>query len=190
MTGTTITGSYSSEVVLSDPATQNPATVAVGASITAAGIALLGEAGTAWTVTNYGAVQGTGTGSAGVGLLSGGVISNTSTGSLTAYNDGVYVNGGTAAVTNAGLMSGTGSSGAGIVLLAGGSVTNLSGGVISGNQASGTGVILSDGGTVDNQQNATISAGGDGIFADTTVASVTNQGSMHGGATALYLAHL
>ena len=187
MTATTITGSHSSEVVLSNAATQNPATVAVGASISAAGIALLGESGTAWTVTNYGTVQGTGTGSAGVALFGGGVISNMSTGSLTAYTDGVYVKGGTGTVTNAGSISGTGTSGVGIVLLTGGSVTNLALGIISGNQTAGAGVVLSDGGAVDNQQNGTISGGNDGVFAATTAASVTNLGSIHGSVNAVYL---
>lgn len=107
MTGTTISGVHLSSVTLSNAATENPATVASGAAITAAGIALLGEAGTVWTLTNYGVVLGTGTGSAGVALMGGGTISNTSTGSIAGATDAVYVNGGPGIVTNAGSISGT-----------------------------------------------------------------------------------
>jgi hypothetical protein len=60
MSGTVFSGTYTNGVVLSDPATQNPATVAASGYITntaSAGIALYGEAGFAWTVTNYGTVE-------------------------------------------------------------------------------------------------------------------------------------
>src|SRR6185312_6143854 len=58
----TLTGTYTATVVLSNPATQNPATIAATGlidvnSTTAEAVGILGNSGTAWTVTNQGTVE-------------------------------------------------------------------------------------------------------------------------------------
>jgi hypothetical protein len=63
MTGTTISGSYLTTTTLDDPATQNPATIASGATLLATGTpgayaALYAAAGTNWTITNFGSIEG------------------------------------------------------------------------------------------------------------------------------------
>jgi len=120
MAGTIFSGTYANGVILTDPAAQNPATVAATGYVydtVSAGVALLGEVGFAWTVTNLGTINGKAAGGVGVKLDSGGSV----------INFGTIEAGGIA-----------------VSLSAGGSVTNGAGGV-----ARGEAVVFADaGGTV------------------------------------------
>ena len=65
MAGTIISGSHLTGIVLSNAATENPATIAAGGYVTNTttaygGDAVFGLAGTAWRVTNLGTVNATG----------------------------------------------------------------------------------------------------------------------------------
>jgi hypothetical protein len=136
-------------------------------------------------------------------LAPGGVLSNASTGTITA-SDGNAVYGeasGAATVVNAGVIAGDGY---GIVLDAGGSVTNHSGGAISGGNdgilgQSGAvtvvnagsiagsdvnGILLSPGGRVTNQSGGAIS-GVDGIEGEDV--AVVNAGGITGTADGVLL---
>ena len=145
MTGTIFSGSYSSGIVLSDPATQNPATIAarsyVGNSGTAVahnGDAVYGAAGTVWNLLNYGSiVSDSGISlSAGVSMQSGGVVANGSAGSIVGQLAGVLISGAAGTIANFGAIAG---SAYGVLLSAGGRVTNGQSGssteVISGARA-------------------------------------------------------
>jgi Hint domain len=158
MTGTTISGTYMNGVTLSNAATQNPATIATATTVAAAGTpgeytALYAEAGTAWTITNYGLIEATTGPGTGISLASDSLVLNTSSGiidgasygieltaggtavnqgTILAGSNGIDASGGSATVVNAGSIIGSGT-GNGIGLLAGGSVTNQGGGLISGN---------------------------------------------------------
>jgi hypothetical protein len=59
--GIVYTGTYVNGIVLSDPATQNPATVAAGSFVSASygPAAIFGAPGYSWTVTNLGTVNTT-----------------------------------------------------------------------------------------------------------------------------------
>ncbi|HEU0155476.1 MAG TPA: hypothetical protein VFQ82_05345, partial [Stellaceae bacterium] len=75
MAGTTYHGTYVNGIVLSNPATQNPATIAATGYVSKNGFALVGARGTAWTVSNLGTINGNGT--LGVGIdLEGGAVTN------------------------------------------------------------------------------------------------------------------
>ena len=136
MTGTTISGVILSSVTLSNAATQNPATVASNGTILAPTVGLLGESGTAWTVTNYGVVQGGSVASSaaaaiGIALYGGGVLTNQTQATIGGYL-GVFVANAAGTVTNAGTIIGESTTGLGVALLAGGSVTNQALGRITG----------------------------------------------------------
>ena len=89
----TLNGTYGSTVSLTDPGTQNPATVSstgviAVASPDAFSAGLLGVAGFAWTIANFGVVQSTGSYGIGISLESGGVITNGAAGSTAGYIGG------------------------------------------------------------------------------------------------------
>jgi len=143
-TGTNIYG-----IVLSDPAIQNPATIAATGYVTNQtmaynGDAIYGAPGYPWTVTNMGTVKST---SNGVELSSGGTVTNFGTiDSGVGYPiSGIVISGGSGTVTNFGtIVSGE----YGIKLTAGGTVTNGQGGFIQGDYPAA--VALWGGGTVTN----------------------------------------
>ena len=69
----TFTNSYSTTQVLSNPTTDNPATVTASGTITvnstiASAVALYGSAGTSWSITNLGTVESVGTLGVGISL--------------------------------------------------------------------------------------------------------------------------
>jgi hypothetical protein len=111
-------GTYTNGIVLNNPATQNPTTIAATSLVTNSGTAILGEAGTAWTVANYGMVEAGGTNPsvigidlAGGGLVvngAGGLIANTATpsvfGAVAITGSATYGAAGT--VTNHGTIAG------------------------------------------------------------------------------------
>ena len=198
MSGTTISGVYLTGITLSNAATQNPATIATGATIKASGTALAGAAGTYWTIVNDGVVSG----AIGVSLASSGNVSNNAGASVTGTAYGILLGSGgqsfVGTVTNAasasisgnqvGIIAGGGLSsdttvvnsgsiaGYQAVFLREGQVTNAAGAHIQG---TGVGVILLDGSVVNS---GTIHAGSQGgyragIFFETADASFTNNAS-------------
>jgi len=127
------TGTYLNGIVLSNPATQNPATVAATGYVTNHtgphnGDAIYGAPVYPWTVANLGTLNGPGY-AAGLHLTAGGVLTNGQSGSSAALiegNYGVLIGGGVGTVSNFGkIFGGEGYFfGAGVELAAGGSVTN------------------------------------------------------------------
>jgi hypothetical protein len=100
--GIVITGTDNDGIVLSNPATDDPATVAATGYVTNDTAthdydAIYGEPGYSWTVTNLGQIEGVGQG-AGVHLTDGGVVTNgqhgSSTGLTKGGNYGVNIEGG------------------------------------------------------------------------------------------------
>jgi hypothetical protein len=153
MTGTTISGAYTSGITLSG--TYNPVYF-TGSINTDTGNALTGPAGTLWTVVNSGLIDSAGVFAYGIYLASGGSVTNQSAGSISGADAGVAVQVAAGTVINTGTINATGNgAGAGVALNAGGSVTN----------------------TV---ATATITGTFDGVYAQGGAASVSNLGSIIG----------
>jgi len=127
--GITYSGTYSTGIVLSDPATQKPVTITTTGKIfdsAADSAALYGTGIAPWTVENFGTIEDTSTArSAGIRLDDGGTITNgasTSTAALIAGDSyGIYV-AGTGTVTNFGTIRSV--DGEGIHLTNSGTITN------------------------------------------------------------------
>jgi hypothetical protein len=152
--GIVYTGTYIYGIALSDPATQNPATVAATGYVTNQtmaynGDAIYGARGYSWTITNLGTVKSTGYAADGVHLTAGGVVTNGQSDSTTALiggpGNGVDISGSSGTVTNFGTIQ---SGSYGVRLAAGGTVTNAQGGWIQGDYPAA--VALWGGGTVTN----------------------------------------
>ena len=181
-------GTYTSGILLSNPATQNPATVAATGYVTntaSAGIALYGEAGFAWTVSNYGTITGSYDG-AGISLRAGGSIGNAKSAAIecepkTGFVTGaaIIIAGGPGTIANAGYVLGRST-------IVGGVGTVANSGTISG------GVTLEAGGTVTNAPGALFEGPrgfkgniGAAVAVSGTAGSVTNLGTVFG-SVALY----
>ncbi len=126
MAGTIYSGTYVSGIVLSNPATQLPATV-TGRISNNNHSAIFGQAGVGWSVINQGAVENTGTAGFGVDLKGGGTVENGPSGASTALiagYGGVAIAGGAGTVTNFATIEGRGSRHDGVELFAGGYVGN------------------------------------------------------------------
>src|SRR5260370_6727601 len=84
----TISGTYTTTQVLSNPATDNPATVTstgvIDVNSATASPGIFGNSGFAWTLTNLGTVESIGQG-IGVNLQSGGLVTNGANGSTASY---------------------------------------------------------------------------------------------------------
>jgi fibronectin-binding autotransporter adhesin len=164
--GTVIGSNQYYGIVLSVPSTQNPATIAAGVYVTNqnGGDAVYGAPSFAWTVTNLGTVDITGSnGADGIHLASGGFVTNGASGNsaarIEAYLNGIEITGAAGTIVNYGTIEGTGASSTGIALQAGGNVINKAGGTISGYDG---GVDISGAaGTVVNY--GSIAATGDGL---------------------------
>jgi len=162
------TGPYLNGIVLSNPATQNPATVAAGGYVTNRtgahnGDAVYGAPVYPWTVANLGAITSTGSFSDAVDLAAGGSVTNgqsgSAIGSIAGQSNGIDIAGSRGTVTNFGTITASGAEyyyfryaiGLGVHLDAGGSVTNgqsgSTGGLITGNDI---GVDIGGSGTVAN----------------------------------------
>lgn len=135
----TVTGTSTTELILSNPS-DNPLTVAAtGVIATGTGPAILGRAGVAWSITNSGALTG---GSFGIELMSGGTIVNH--GAITAASgDGVYIAGGGATLTDTGAI--TGATGIAFAATAGAGTLTISGAVTG---TGGTAISLGGGNDV------------------------------------------
>src|SRR5439155_22351848 len=135
----TIINSTTLGVVLSDPLTQNPATVASGAYVTNVttqhnGEAIYGSGAAAWYVVNSGTVVGNKNDdvSTGIALTGGGTIRNAPGGRIAGVLNGAYIFGSAGTVRNFSTIEGTGTSSNGVLLSAGGSVQNGQGDLITG----------------------------------------------------------
>jgi hypothetical protein len=170
MSGTTISGSYTTGITLSNPATQNPATISDTGNIdTTSASALYGTNVAPWSVYNGGTVIGH---SRGVFLTAGGTVSNAASGLISSLYRGVDVTGGSGIITNAGSIAG--GTLQGVRLANGGVVTNLAGGTISGG-GTYSGVALVQGGTVSNASGAVIH---NGVRVDGAPGTVVNNGTI------------
>ena len=190
--GTVYTGIYVTGIVLSNASTQNPALIDPSGFVTNNttanfGNAIVGDSGTAWTVANFGTIEGTGTSSDGVWLQSGGSVTNGASGTasplVSGVVNGVQIDAATGSVSNFGTITGTGTGGSGIYLRAGGNVANGASGsasaVISGVL---DGVAIGhEAGIVSNF--GAITGGLYGIEISAATGTVTNFGSITGTGT-------
>jgi hypothetical protein len=152
----TVFGTYANGITLDVGTTTIASTAKVTSTVTS-GNAVTGPGGTAWTLVNDGTVSETASGGIGISLASGGTITNAASAVISAYNSGIYIDGGAGSVSNAGSITGTGTSGTsdgfGIRFgstSSGGNVTNQSGGVITGAEDGVYFNTLSGAGTVSN----------------------------------------
>jgi Hint domain len=204
MSGTVITNSYASLVILTGP-DGDPATITSAATLS--GGLSASSYGSAWTITNSGQILGSGvgvasggtvanyggilsTGSYGVNLMAGGSVSNASGGIIGGGKYGVFSQQG-GYVTNAsggkiyGVNIGIAISNAGGTVINSGYVTDSASYVPFANY---TGVDLMDGGSVTNTQEGTITGTNYGIRVDNAQGTVTNFGSIEAPAgNAIYL---
>lgn len=175
-----MSGTISANITSSYTLTVNPTTItATGSVSVASATAILGPAGTAWTLGNAGTVVASGAQTRGVVLNSGGAISNAASASIAGGYDGVDINGAAGSLNNAGAIAGLTNNAA--YLGAGGSVTNQSGGTVSGNT---NGVVVSNGNrSVINNGLITASSGiGVNLQTGATgIAYIDNSGSVIGG---------
>lgn len=163
---------YTHTVILSNPTTQNPFTVASNGLVSVSlGDGILGTAGFAWTLSNFGTIEASAAAGDGIDLTAGGLVINGQSGSsggfVSGNANGVLL-GATATVVNYGTITGRYD---GIDLSAGGTITNN--GTING----GVGAY-SRGGTIVN--SGTI-GGTIGAFVSNGV--LTNYGKITGSPT-------
>ncbi len=135
-----LTGTYTSGIVLSNPATQNPTTVAATGSVTNTttaynGDAVYGTTAALWNFTNLGTLNATGMLSDGVFLGAGGTVTNGASSSASALiegYDGVRISGPSSTLGNFGTIAnfgtiestGTGFGAQAVDLLYGGWLSN------------------------------------------------------------------
>jgi Hint domain len=168
---------YTHTVILSNPTAQNPFTVASdGAIFSSLGDGLLGTAGFAWTLFNYGTISTTDTTQSGVDLTAGGVVVNGQSGAPGGLIVGsVRIDGAPGTVVNYGSLIG-GKFG----------VDTRGGLVINGQSGSTTGVISGDyavvvalaDGTVVNY--GTIVGAKTGIILANCGGTIINDGTVNG----------
>jgi len=79
MAGQHFRGTYTQTIELTNPATQNPATITATGRVTTSGDGAYGASGFAWSVTNLGTIDSSA--ATGVLLGSGGSVTNGSAGS-------------------------------------------------------------------------------------------------------------
>src|SRR5260221_8132484 len=167
MAGTFSGFSSSTYTLTSNPTTVTSSGTIVVNSTSASAAGILGVSGIAWTLTNLGTVESTGSQGIGVGLLSGGLVNNGTSGSTAGYidatGDGIAIGGTTgnsATVVNYGTIRGvgTGTYGVGIFIGAIPSTITNSGLIFAGDTAGkAAGIYLNGGGgVIVNNAGATI----------------------------------
>jgi T5SS/PEP-CTERM-associated repeat protein len=167
---TTISSNSTIGVYLTSSAFTNPVVINSGVTISNTLNAIYSFSTTeAWTIVNSGSLAAPLY--SGIYLYHGGLVTNTSTGSISGF-DGVNITGGSGTVVNSGRITGSSPTSIGVLLADGGSVTNQNAGTISGY----TGVDLTAGGTVTNTATASITGVYEGIFITGGTGSVVNQG--------------
>ncbi|HEY1300552.1 MAG TPA: hypothetical protein VGF07_08640, partial [Stellaceae bacterium] len=92
MAGTVFHGTYRNGIILANPNTQNPATIAASGYVTGSSFGVLGKSPVAWNLTNLGRIKSTATGT-GIYLQHGGNITN---GSIRSSAASITAAGGTA----------------------------------------------------------------------------------------------
>jgi Hint domain len=163
---TTVSTGVFSQVYL-NTTSDNPLTVTNHGSVITSGYAVLGKAGTDWTITNSGSISGTGSHGVGIYLNSSGHITNTSGATIRGVEYAVYLKGGGTVTNTAGSILGSADG-----LYAGGVATVTNTGTIIG--TSGVGVDLSLGGSINN--SGSIGGGNDGVV----TGYQDNHGTTHG----------
>jgi hypothetical protein len=126
MAGTIYSDTYVNGIVLSNPTTQQPATV-TGTVSKSYGYAVLGRGPTGWTIGNEGTIADTGAAGFGVNFAAGGTVNNGESGAAAALitgAGGVLIRGEAGTVSNLATITGTGSKGNAVELDAGGEVGN------------------------------------------------------------------
>jgi hypothetical protein len=179
-------GTYLNGIVLSDPATQNPAKVRATAYVTNNtadhnGDAIYGAPGSYWILTNRGTIVSAAPYSDGIHLTSGGSVANgvsvSRPGLIAGQGNGVDISGGSGTVTNFGTIdSGVGYPFSGIVI-SGGSGTVCNFGTIESGEY---GIKLTAGGTVTNGQGGFIQGDYPAAVALWGNGTVTNFGTIYG----------
>ncbi|MGO8914209.1 MAG: beta strand repeat-containing protein, partial [Bradyrhizobium sp.] len=157
--------------------------------------------GASGTVTNSGSIISASASGAGVGLGSGGSITNNSGGSISGGGFGVFATGASGTLSNSGSISGA----HGVGFEAGGSITNAASASISGQVAgvfaqggittlsnagsisatAGAAADIEGGGSITNLAGATISGSAFGVFLTGGSGTVTNAGTISGGSYAI-----
>jgi hypothetical protein len=188
VTGITFKGRYDAGISLTNPATQDPATIAstgyvTNRTTTNKGDALYGAGNAAWSVTNFGTIKATGSLAHGVKLAAGGTVTNhglienaTGPNPLHYSNAAITIQGDAGTIINFGTIRDTGSYGA-ISLQSGGSVNNKADALISG---ATNGVKLGEGGSVTN--HGVISGAAEGVYLGATgsASQIVNFGTIEG----------
>jgi fibronectin-binding autotransporter adhesin len=124
VTGIVYSGVYTHGIDLTNPATQETATITGTVSILN-GSAVFGNFAYPWTVDNSGTIYSTGTSGTGVQLVDGGTVNNQTTGALIeGYFDGVLIKSLPGSVTNLGTIKAVGTSSTGIAFTEGGQIVN------------------------------------------------------------------
>jgi hypothetical protein len=191
--GDVFAGTYSNGIALTNPATQNPATITATGNVSNDGYAISGNASQPWTIENLGTVSGQGSAGIGISLAAGGTITNGQNGStngyIYGYGGGIAVSAALGSVVNYGSING--GTGPGIYLGAGGTVTNQ--GIIQANAGYySIGVDLAGAGTVfngaSNQPGAVIEGYSTGVYLGADGSTLVNAGHIAGGGSAVYLA--
>ena len=146
--GHVLSGTYASGVVLSNPTTQNPATVTAAGYVTNSGTNFPGDGitagtpGVGWTITNFGKIVDIG--GSGIHLTTGGAVINEA-GALISGAAGITsdLN---ATIVNSGTIIGNGTNG-GAINLSGGTVINGPGGATAALIEGASGVLIGFNGT-------------------------------------------
>ena len=178
----TFNGTFTTTRILSDPSIDNPVAVSSTGLIdvnspTAYTPGILGPSGFAWTVTNVGTVESTGSQGLGIDLLSGGVVTNGLAGLIAGSDAGIDMSGGSGTVSNLGTVS---AGNFGVYIRDGiGTVSNLGTMSASGNAvAGGIGVALKGGGSMTNGPTGLIATLSDGVFIAGGIGTVSNLGTL------------
>ncbi len=208
MAGTILSGTYTTGIVLDNPATQRPVTITGKVTNTNAA-AVYGQPLFAWTVNNSGTIQNTGTAGYGIHLAAGGAVNNAAARLIAGYG-GILIRGAAGVVGNLGTIQATGANSRGVNMTAGGRVTNgsaaLTASLIAGSENAvfvdgGAGTVtnfgrmtntennhsavgLFAGGSVTNGSSAStaasIAGAGGGVYGRGGLTTVTNFGSISG----------
>jgi hypothetical protein len=197
VTGIIFKSRYENGISLTNPATQDPATITktgyvTNLTTTNKGDALYGAGNAAWSLTNFGTIKATGSLAHGVKLTAGGTISNhglieNASGPNSPFhyqNAAITIQGDAGTIINVGTIRNTGSYGA-ISLQSGGSISNQAHALIAG---ASNGVKLGEGGSVTN--HGVISGAAQGIYLGATSANsqIVNFGTIEG-QVGLYAVH-
>lgn len=203
-------GTYANGIVLSNPLTDNPTTIpsygyVKNESTSYNGDAVYGTTAAAWTITNYGTINGTQqVGASGIHLTAGGLVINDAAAHIYGDAYGVVITGAAGTVINLGTIAAASYGGStGIWLVFGGRVVNgdfgtpsalISGdadGLVIGNYGVGAGTVanygtivgpnlgvrLAGGGSLLNFGTiASLGAYGDGVSVESAAGTVVNAG--------------